>query len=230
MDNALILIAEDEPKIAEVLAAYLARDGFRTICAADGQTALDHHLSLRPDLILLDAKLPKRDGFEVLAEVRRRGDTPIIMVTALKDDVDKLTALRIGADDYVVKPFNTAEVLARVKTVLRRSRDRSSLKMLRSRSIELDQENHAARVVAGDRAQVLSLTLTEFRILKHMMMQPARVYARSELVDACLPEGDATNRTVDSHVSNLRRKIVAASGGACLEPVRGVGYRLDPLQ
>jgi two-component system, OmpR family, response regulator AdeR len=230
MENALILIAEDEAQISEVLAAYLSRDGYRTISAADGQIALDHHLSLRPDLILLDVKLPKRDGFDVLAEVRRRGDTPVIMVTAMKDDVDKLTALRIGADDYILKPFNTAEVLARVKTVLRRARDRSSLKTLRSRSLELDQEHHAVRVVTGGTTQLLALTLTEFRLLKHMMAQPHRVFARSELVDACLPEGDATNRTVDSHVSNLRRKIAAAGGGECLEPVRGIGYRLDLLR
>ena len=102
MDNALILIVEDEPEIAEILDAYLSRDGFRTVRAGDGVTALQHHRMLRPDLVVLDVKLPKADGFEVLAEIRRRGDTPVIMATALAEDLDKLSALRIGADDYVV--------------------------------------------------------------------------------------------------------------------------------
>ena len=121
MDNALILIVEDEPEIAEILDAYLSRDGFRTVRAGDGVTALQHHRMLRPDLVVLDVKLPKADGFEVLAEIRRRGDTPVIMATALAEDLDKLSALRIGADDYVVKPFNPLELVARARAVLRRT-------------------------------------------------------------------------------------------------------------
>jgi two-component system, OmpR family, response regulator AdeR len=229
MHNALILIAEDEHQIAEVLTIYLQREGFRTVCASDGQVALDHHLALRPDLVLLDIKLPKRDGFDVLAEVRRRGETPVIMVTALKDDLDKLTALRVGADDYITKPFNTMEVVARVKTVLRRTADGGGAKVLRAGAIEVDLVAHAAKVRNENTMTPLNLTLTEFRILTHMARNPSRAFSRSELVDACLPEGEAIGRTVDSHISNLRRKIESAGGGQLLEAVRGVGYRLEPV-
>jgi two-component system, OmpR family, response regulator AdeR len=229
MDNALIVIAEDERQIAEVLAVYLQREGFRTIHAADGQIALDHHLALRPDLVLLDIKLPKRDGFEVLAELRRRGDTPVIMVTALKDDLDKLTALRVGADDYVTKPFNTMEVVARVKTVLRRATDNADAKVLRAGLLEVDLLSHVAKISDGNPSHSLKLTLTEFRILSHMARNPSRAFTRAELIDACLPEGEAMGRTVDSHISNLRRKIEMAGGGPMLEAIRGVGYRLEPV-
>lgn len=118
---ALVLIVEDEAEIADILAAYLEREGLRTLRAADGQIALDMHRSMRPDLVLLDVQLPRLDGWSVLTQLRQRGETPVIMLTALDQDLDKLTALRMGADDYVVKPFNPAEVAARVRAVLRRT-------------------------------------------------------------------------------------------------------------
>lgn len=118
--QALILIAEDEPEIADILAAYLARSGLRSVHAADGREALELHLSLKPDLVLLDVQMPHVDGWKALSEIRHRGDTPVIMLTALDQDIDKLMGLRIGADDYVVKPFNPAEVVARTQAVLRR--------------------------------------------------------------------------------------------------------------
>jgi len=136
-DNALILVAEDEPDIAEVIAAYLEREGFRTVRAADGRAALDLHLALKPDLVMLDVQMPRLNGWDVLAELRRRGDTPVIMLTALDQDIDKLQALRIGADDYVVKPFNAAEVAARARAVLRRAGDRTGT-ILRAGPIEVD--------------------------------------------------------------------------------------------
>lgn len=119
--NALILIAEDEPEIAEILDAYLTREGYRTYQVANGQSALDVQPVLKPDLVLLDIKMPGKDGWEVLSELRRRGDTPVVIVTALDQDIDRLQGLRIGADDYVAKPFNPVEVVARVGAVLRRT-------------------------------------------------------------------------------------------------------------
>ena len=119
--NPLVLIAEDEVDIADIIAAYLEREGMRTVRAADGRTALDLHALLKPDLVMLDVMMPKLDGWQVLSELRRRGDTPVIMLTALDQDLDKLQALRIGADDYVVKPFNAVEVAARARAVLRRA-------------------------------------------------------------------------------------------------------------
>ena len=115
MDNSLVLIVEDEQAIARILEGYLQREGFRTVRAADGETALQHHAILKPDIVLLDIRIPTLDGFGVLARIRQMGATPVIMVTALADDIDRLSGLHIGADDYVVKPFNPQEVVARVR-------------------------------------------------------------------------------------------------------------------
>lgn len=227
MTNALILIIEDEPEIAEIIETYFAREGFRVISAGDGPTGLSHHQRLRPDLVVLDIKLPGLDGYEVLAAIRRRGDTPVIMVTALAEDLDKLQALRIGADDYVVKPFNPLEVVARAKAVLRRTMGRSPEQTLRVGPLSVDPQAFLATVDAGSGPVTLDLTPTEFRILAHTAASPGRAFLRSELVDACLPEGEALDRTVDSHVSNLRRKLAAAGADGLLAGVRGVGYRLD---
>ncbi|MGH6615772.1 response regulator [Sphingomonas sp.] len=227
MENALILIVEDEPEIARILQSYLERDGFRTVCAGDGDIALTHLKTLRPDLVLLDIGLPRRDGFSVLTEIRGRDNTPVIMTTARAEDLDKLSALRIGADDYVVKPFNPMEVVARVKAVLRRTRGEDfGQPLLRVDTLEVDTENYKASVARdGDRI-VLDLTLTEYRLLAHLARTPRRVFTRGDLVDACLPESNALERTVDSHVSNLRRKLDRAGAPGLCVVVRGVGYRL----
>lgn len=229
MENALILIVEDEPQIADILAAYFAREGFRTVTAGDGELALQHHQMLSPDLVVLDVKLPRRDGFEVLAALRARGTTPVIMASAMGEDLDKLSALRIGADDYVVKPFNPAEVVARAKAVLRRTQGGGpSAAPLRVAGLMVDMGAHSASLQTGnDPAHALNLTLTEFRLLSFMARSPNKAFSRAELLDACLPpEGEAIERTVDSHVSKLRKKLEAAGGPGWLEGVRGVGYRL----
>ena len=227
MNNALILIVEDEPEIAEIIETYLSREGFRVVTAGDGTVGLSHHLRLRPDLVVLDIKLPGQDGYEVLAAIRRRGDTPVIMVTALAEDLDKLQALRIGADDYAVKPFNPLEVVARVKAVLRRSMGAPTVRLLRVGPISVDLQAHRVMVEGEAGCLAHELTRTECRILSHMASGLGKVFERSELVDACLPEGEALDRTVDSHVSNLRRKLTTAGVGGLLTGVRGVGYRLD---
>jgi two-component system response regulator AdeR len=230
-DNALILVVEDDREIADILQAYLARAGFRTVHAGDGEQALLHERMLSPDLVLLDIRLPKRDGHAVLAELRARSSVPVIMATALDEDLEKLTALRIGADDYVVKPFNPVEVVARVQAVLRRTLGRAvSASRVRVGALEIDIDAHALRRVAAEETRVIPVTLTEFRILAHMARRPHRVFTRAELLDACLPEdGDALERTVDSHVSKLRRKLELAGEPGFLDSVRGVGYRLAPL-
>ncbi|RZS70645.1 two-component system response regulator AdeR [Phyllobacterium myrsinacearum] len=226
MENALILIIEDEPEIVEILEVYFSREGFRTISASDGTIGLAHHQRLKPDLIILDVKLPGQDGYEVLAVIRRRGDTPVIMATALAEDLDKLQALRIGADDYVVKPYNPLEVVARAKAVLRRATGRDVQQPMRVGPLTVDPGAYLASVEHPTGPAVLELTRTEFRLLSYMARSPNRVFERSELVDACLPEGEALERTVDSHMSNLRRKLAAAGADRLLLGVRGVGYRL----
>jgi len=220
--NPLALIAEDDKDIADIIRAYLEREGFRTVQAGDGRTALDLHLALKPDILLLDITMPLVDGWDVLSEVRRRGTTPVIVITALDQDLDKLQALRVGADDYVVKPFNPVEVVARTKAVLRRAGIARASGVLRIGQIEIDTDSHIARATGHD----LPLTLTEFRLLAHMARNPTRVFSRGELVDACMPGSDALDRTVDSHISKLRRKLEQAGVSNMPEGVRGVGYRL----
>lgn len=226
LENALVLVVEDEAEIAEIMAAYLEREGFRCVRAIDGRTALELHRALKPDIVLLDVGLPRTDGWQVLAELRHRGDTPVIMITALDQDIDKLQALRIGADDYIVKPCNPVEVVARVRAVLRRTWGAGSKGILRAGPVRIDIESHVASVVSGEEIIHLNLTLTEYRLLAHMAGAPMRVFARSELVDACLPGGDALDRTVDSHISKLRRKLADAGVEDMPTGVRGVGYRL----
>jgi two-component system response regulator AdeR len=229
MQNALILIVEDETEISQIIAAYLRRDGFRTICAADGETALGHHRDLRPDLIILDIGLPKRDGMELLAEIRRRGSTPVIMATARTEDLDKLLALRMGADDYVVKPFNPQELVERAKAVLRRTKgDIDSVAMLRGADLEIDSASHLVWATNKGLRRQIDTTLSEYRLLEHMIASPGRVFTRAELLDASLPDSDAMDRTVDSHISHLRKKLQQVGLEGYLEAVRGVGYRLEP--
>ncbi|WKV51748.1 response regulator [Dickeya fangzhongdai] len=227
--HGLVLIAEDEPEIADILRAYLTRSGLRTLHAADGRKALELHLSMKPDLVLLDVQMPQVDGWQVLAGIRHRGDTPVIMLTALDQDIDKLTGLRIGADDYVVKPFNPAEVVARVQAVLRRAglrAERQPQRFLRTGIFQIDLENHEVVVEFNGVAQPLELTLTEFRLIAHMARAPRRVFSREELLVSCLPEGDSLERTVDSHISKLRKKLERLGLTGVPSSVRGVGYRL----
>ena len=228
--SALVLIAEDEPQIARILAGYLERDGYRTAFALDGQEALQQHLALAPDLLLLDVQMPRVDGWGVLAEVRRRGETPVIMLTARDQDADKLAALRVGADDYIIKPFNPAEVVARVAAVLRRSRVRHHPvggQRLRCGPIDIDQETYVASVLREGAPVPLSLTLTEFRLLAHLARTPRRVCSRLELLESCMPESNSMERTVDSHVSKLRKKLEEAGVMNMPASLRGVGYRLE---
>jgi DNA-binding response OmpR family regulator len=228
----LVLVVEDEPGIADILIAYLQRDGLRTRLETDGLAALQVAREINPDMVLLDIHLPGMDGVDVLKNLRADGNTPVIMVTALADDVDKLLALRMGADDYVVKPYSPPEVVARVRAVLRRTAAAPKVApagVIRAGRLEIDQEAHIARSFGEDgRAEVLPLTLTEFRLLACLAAQPRRCFSRSHLIETCLPESDAMDRVIDSHLSKLRRKLQNAGNDELIETVRGIGYRLWP--
>lgn len=227
--DALVLIVEDETEIADIIAAYLEREKLRVVRAADGRAALELHRSARPDLVLLDVQLPGIDGWGVLSQLRQSSDTPIIMLTALDQDLDKLTALRMGADDYVVKPFNPAEVAARVRAVLRRTlraAPRQVAATLRAGPLLIDPQTHSVHVEGEGYSHELLLTLTEFKLLHCMALAPTRIFSRSELMHQCLPESEALERTVDSHVSKLRRKLDDVGVANMPASVRGVGYRL----
>jgi len=220
----LILVVEDDPEIADILSAYLRQADFRVQIANNGEVALLYARRFAPDLMLLDLKLPKRDGFEVLAQLRVDSQLPVIVISALADDLDKLSALRIGADDYVTKPFNPKEVVARVQAVLRRSRTSAPGQSNTALgALSLDQRAHRASV----KGQALDVTLSEYRLLAHLFTHTRRVYTRADLLDACLEDSDALERTVDSHISNLRRKLDAAQADVRIATVRGVGYRLE---
>lgn len=227
---ALVLIAEDDDEIADILTAYFSRAGFRTVGARDGRQALELHLATRPDLVLLDVRMPLLDGWMVLAEIRRRGATPVIMVTAMDADIDKLMGLRTGADDYVVKPFNPAEVVARAQAVLRRTHCQGApgpaTSVIRVDALAIDPGKHEVTVTDSAGAPVvLALTLTEFKLLAHLARAPRQVFGRAELLLHCLPEGDTLERTVDSHVSKLRRKLEEAGVDNVPVGIRGVGYK-----
>ncbi len=224
MGDKLILIVEDDADSASVLEAYLLRDGFAVVLAEDGRQGLELFQRERPDLVLLDMMLPRLGGTEVLAQIRRAGDTPVIMVTAIGDEPEKLGALRYGADDYVVKPYNPKEVVARVHAVLRRCHQAPrDDRWLRHGALTVDLERFSATV----EARALELTPTEFGLLATLMRTPHKAFPREELLERCLPESEALARVVDTHLHNLRRKLEAAGLPGVPVTVRAIGYRFS---
>jgi len=220
--SGTVLVVEDEGRLAEILEEYLRRDGFRTERAHDGIRALELWRAARPDLILLDIMLPGLDGREVARRIRAESAVPIIMLTALDDEVDKLVGLGLGADDYVVKPYSPREVVARVKAVLRRSGGQ----VVQQESFTVGTlEVDLARYTASCHGESVSLTASEIRLLALLAKAPGLVRNRTELMAAV---GDlerfADERTIDAHVKNIRRKL--GTCGRQVETVRGVGYRL----
>lgn len=225
-----VLIVEDDLDAANVLEAYLKNDHFQTMIASDGQRGLDLALSWKPDLILLDIMLPNMNGTDVLLELRRKSEIPVIMVTAISEGADTISALRFGADDYVVKPYNPGEVVARVHAVLRRTSGIRKTQYLQFDKIGVDTEAHRA-FVAGENGEEsrLELTPTELTLLILFMSYPHKAFSRQALLEACHPESDALERVVDTHIYNLRKKLELAGQGDVLINVRGVGYRLSNL-
>ncbi len=217
-----VLIVEDEPKLAKLLDDYLRASGFETSCLADGLEVAPAIARRRPDLILLDLMLPGRSGLEVFKDVRAAADIPIVMVTALVEEVDRLVGLELGADDYVCKPFSPREVVARVKAVLRRgAREKSGA----SSGLDMDESRYEA-ILDG---QALDLTPVEFRLLKTLASRPGRIFPRGELLDSLYADHRiVADRTVDSHVKNLRRKLQKVrEGDGLIHSVYGVGYKIE---
>ncbi|QGU86721.1 response regulator [Erwinia sorbitola] len=227
MQMKRILIIEDDADAANVLEAYLRRENYNVAIAGDGITGLEMSQSWKPDLILLDIMLPGMNGSDVLAAVRRKGDIPVIMVSAMGETPDKIGALRYGADDYVVKPYNPAEVVARVHAVLRRTSGRTDQKTILSwQGLEVDMESLTAVVRNdGENPVLLELTPTEFSLLTTLMHSQNYPFSRQQLLERCLPESEALERVVDTHVYNLRKKLENAGIVDVLHNVRGVGYR-----
>jgi two-component system, OmpR family, response regulator AdeR len=220
---ARVLIVEDDHDIADTLELYLRNDGHRVERAHDGRRAIDLFHAARPDVVLLDLGLPHVDGLEVLRVIRARGGTPVIVVTARREEVDELLGLGLGADDYVTKPFNPRTLLARVRAVLRRSAgDTLGTSVLHVGRLTVDLD----RVEATVDDEPLSVTPTEFKLLAALAATPGRALRREDLIERAMPESAALERTVDGHLKNLRRKLADSGAEALLETVRGVGYRL----
>lgn len=228
-EKRIILLAEDEIAIAKIVIAYLERDGFEVIHATDGEMAVRLAEQNIPDFIILDIKMPKKDGWQVLRELRNASDVPVMMLTALDADIDKVFALKTGADDYLVKPFSPPELIARVHVILKRSQYHQKnevLKIYKTKNLEVNKTTHEVFVGSARINLSAELTSTEFKILMHLIRYPKRVFSREEIMDACTHEGNISERTIDSHISKLRKKIQQAGVFFVPESVRGFGYRL----
>lgn len=216
-----ILIVEDEPKIAALLAEYLKDAGYVPSIVADGNLVLGTIDTDRPDLLLLDVMLPGTDGIQILRTLRASTDLPVIMLTARVEEIDRLLGLELGADDYICKPFSPREVVARVRALLRRARG-----TLGPNPFEVDTS--AQRILY--QGKPLPLTQIEYRVLKTLLEHPGRVYSRDKLLDAMHEDvRDIADRTVDSHIRNLRRKLEdCAPGAKWIHSVYSAGYRFEP--
>ena len=222
-----ILIVDDDENICELLRLYLEKDGYETIVANDGEQAVKYAISQSPDLILLDIMLPRLDGWQVCREIRKTSEVPIIMLTAKSETFDKILGLELGADDYVSKPFDTKEVVARIKAVLRRSNDNDKqiqIEEVRYDKLKINLTNYEL-IVNGVR---IDTPPKELELIYHLASNPNRVYTRDQLLDEVWGfdyYGDS--RTVDVHVKRLREKLENVSNEWCLKTVWGVGYKFE---
>jgi DNA-binding response OmpR family regulator len=224
--NRAILVVDDDRKIVDLITLYLRRDGYEVLAAYDGREALDLARRKQPDLIVLDLLLPELDGTSVCRVLRAESRVPIIMLTARSTDADKLLGLDLGADDYLTKPFNPRELMARIRAVLRRATpDETPADDAQFGDLAISFARH--QVLARGRA--VNITPTEFRLLEALAREPGRAFSRAELLDRAFGyDYDGMERTVDVHIMNLRRKIEPEPGKPrYIATVPGVGYRFE---
>ncbi len=221
-----ILIVDDDPHIRQLLAFAFTKAGMATIEASDGEAAMAQAAQYAPDLVILDINMPRMDGLEVCRRLRAIGDVPIFFLSSRDDEIDRVLGIELGGDDYVVKPFSPREVVARANAILRRTAARTESAASAGLSyglLSLDTDAWSAQWGAA----AVSLTVTEFEILRTLANSPRRIFSRDEIIDRLRGPGFAlTDRTVDSHVRNLRRKFAEAGGSDIVETRAGVGYRL----
>jgi len=221
-----VLLVEDDQRLAELTALYLRKRGLVVTLAADGTSGLAEAIRQRYDVVLLDLLLPGKSGHEICREIRARSDVPIIMVTALGDEGDRVVGLEIGADDYVSKPFSTPELLARIRAVVRRARGKAGPSTRRVQVGRLEIDPSAVNATLD--GQLLDLTAYEFAILRVLAERAGRVLSREQLLDLAKGNAeDAFDRSIDGHISRLRRKLGDDSRRPkLLKTIRGVGYVL----
>ena len=218
-----ILVVEDDKVVSEILRENLEQNDFAVSQLYRGDEAAPAVRKTQPDLILLDVMLPGKDGLELCKSIRRRRDTPIIMVTARVEEIDRLLGLELGADDYICKPFSPREVVARVKTILRRIRAGAGSAPA---VLSLDETAYRASI----KGSALSLTAVEFKLLRILVDQPGRIFSRDQLMDAMYTDHRiVSERTVDSHIKKLRKKIAERlPDREIIHSVYGVGYKYEP--
>ena len=226
MANSKIMVVDDDANICELLRLYLEKEGFDPVIAPNGVKALELFDSEKPDLILLDVMMPQLDGWQVCREIRKKSQCPIIMLTAKGEVFDKVLGLELGADDYVVKPFEAKEVIARVKAVLRRSgvQNQKKAKEVSYDGLYINMENYELRV----RGKQIDTPPKEMELIYHLASNPNRVYTRDQLLDEVWGfEYYGDSRTVDVHVKRLREKLDGVSDQWTLKTVWGVGYKFE---
>lgn len=218
-----ILVVDDELKIVQLVQAYLQQAGFAVLMASTGKDALTLWRVEQPALVVLDLMLPDIDGLDVAREIRQKSNTPIIMLTARAEDADRITGLEIGADDYVVKPFNPRELVARVRAVLRRAEGLAKPSVIETGDLVINLDSHDAYL----NGRLLDLTPIEFKLLATLAEQPGRVFTRLQLIEALAGTTYATlDRTIDTHIKNLRKKIEPdPQNPKYILTVRGAGYK-----
>ncbi|RBW49801.1 response regulator [Marinobacter sp. F3R11] len=228
MTDQTIIIVEDEDKIAQILVDYLEKDGFKTRVLNDGSDAVAVIKAGNPAFVILDLMLPGKDGLSICREVRQFSSVPILMLTARVDEIDRLLGLEMGADDYVCKPFLPREVVARVRTILRRVNQppvSGTRDIVEYRGISLFPDRFLCQV--GD--EELDLTPVEFRMLQTLLSHPGRVYSRESLMRSSYHDDRVvSDRTIDSHIKNLRKKLSRAMGDEeVIHSTYGVGYKIE---
>ena len=228
LDAVKILIVEDEPKIAQLLADYLHKENCQVTILGEGTRAVETVKADPPDFLILDLMLPGKDGLAICREVRQFSQVPIMMLTAKVDEIDRLLGLELGADDYVCKPFSPREVVARVKTILRRisfQPEDTNENELSYRAVTLYPDRYQC-VAAG---QAVELTPIEFRLLQALMSRPGHVFSRDRLMSLSYTDGRiVSDRTIDTHVKNLRKKLPAGvTGDELVHSIYGVGYKIE---
>lgn len=223
-----ILVVEDEPQIAALVRDYLVQGGFEPILAHDGETGLREAKSRKPDLVILDLGLPKRDGIDVIRELRKTSNVPVVVLTARGEESDRILGLELGTDDYVVKPFSPRELVARVRAVLRRADSRGAeTEVIRAGNLEVDLR----RLRATIDGRAVDLTAMELQLLAQLAREPGRVFTRGQLLDALHGVAfESFERAIDAHIKNIRKKIEPEpSKPRYIQTVYGVGYRFADL-